>query len=266
MSNGGLVHYPDGRGGIVLANLRFQASEDVPGNAEKKRNALATILRNLDAPFASGKTIIAGARLDYAPIDLSKQANQYRTDRGWFGDASTTFKDLPAGPQTFAGVPFRVYDFPTSPVPTVVMLGGPGVPNNLPDAVRGIPVDRKADALFFLQAARIDQRRSPDELRDKARFELARYVVTYDDGKAIDVPVLSEVDVEDYRQKTPSSLPGANLAWSRPYANSDLSAAAYVQQWTNPRPDVAVKSVDLVHGKDKRGVPALIAITAAKAR
>ena len=268
VSNGTLVHYPSGPGGIVLANLLFKPSEEVPGNAERKRSALATILRNLNAPFASGKTIIAGAKLDYAPVDLSKQANAFRTDRGWFGDPSTTFKDLPTGRQVFAGVPFQVYDFPTSPVPTVVMLGGPGVPNNLPDAVRDIPVNRKAQALFFLQAARIDKRRDEGEIRDRKRPELARYLVTYADGKTEDVPILSEIDVEDYRLKSPSSLPGALLGWSRPYPNSDLSASAYVKTWTNPRPDVPIKSVSLLYGPgpDRRGVPALIAITAASTR
>ena len=29
------------------------------------------------------------------------------------------------------------------------MLGGPGVPNKLPEAVKGIPVQRKANALFY---------------------------------------------------------------------------------------------------------------------
>ena len=158
---GGLVHYPRGKGGIVLCNLKFQDRDDAPGNPEKKRAILAGLLRNLKARFAAGRTIIAGARLAYSPVDLSKQANQFRDERGWFGDKAATFAGLPTGRQTLAGVPFEIYEFPTSPVPTVIMLKGPGVPGSLPDAVAGIPVGRKADALFFLQAARIDRRRSP---------------------------------------------------------------------------------------------------------
>ncbi len=38
---------------------------------------------------------------------------------------------------------------------------------------------------------------------------------------------------------------------------------AYVKQWNNPRPDVPITSLDLVYGKDRRGVPALLAVTAA---
>src|SRR5207245_819995 len=106
---GALLEYPRGDGGIVLCNLLFKEREEVPENAGKKRNILATLLRNLKAPFSGGKTIIAGARLSYQPVDLSKQANQFRGEGGWFGDRKFTFKDLPAGRHTFAGVPFTVH-------------------------------------------------------------------------------------------------------------------------------------------------------------
>jgi len=264
---GGLVEYPRGAGGIVLANLLFKDAEEVPENAGKKRTILGTILRNLKAPFSGGLTVIAGANLDYRPIDLSKQANQYRTDRGWFGDPKFTFKDLPTGRRTFAGVPFEVYDFPTSPVPTVVMLAGANVPNNPAAEVRGIPVGGKADALFFLQAARIDRRRDAQELKEKKAPELARYVVTYADGTTAEVPVRAEVDVDDFKQAAPAALPGAQVAWTRPYDGAGASAVAYAQQWDNPRPDVPIRSIGVVRGAGAdRGVLALIAVTAAAAR
>ena len=263
---GGLMQYVQGPGGIVLCNLNFQANEAVPVNAVKKRTILATVLRNLKAPFTGGQTIIAGAGLSYASIDLARQANQYRNERGWFGDRATTFAAMPTGRQTFAGVTYLVADFATSPVPTVVMLGGPGVPNNLRNEVRDIPVDRKADALFFLQAARIDQRRNRDEIRDKKAFEIARYVVHYADGKTETVPILSEIDVDDYRQASPTPLPGAQVAWTRPYEGTDQSAVAYAKQWDNPRPDAVIRSIDVLPGADRsRGVLALIAVTAATA-
>jgi hypothetical protein len=49
------------------------------------------------------------------------------------------------------------------------------------------------------------------------------------------------------------------------YEGSNESAVAYAKQWNNPRPDVAIKSVDMVYGADRRGVPVLLAITAATA-
>ena len=208
---GAMVEYPQGPGGIVLCNLLFKDNEEVPVNAVKKRAVLATLLNNLKAPFA-GKTVIAGANLDYVPIDLSKQANQFRSERGWFGgDPKFTFAALPIGKQTFAGVGFNVYEFATSPVPTAVMLGGPGVPRNLPERVAGIPVNRKADALFFLHTARIDQPRNDAERKENKRFELAKYVIHYADGKSEELPLGLEIDIDSYKQSgVARALPGAD--------------------------------------------------------
>lgn len=262
---GAMMQYVDRTGGIILCNLRFLQHESVPENELKKKRILSTILRNLKAPFVEGKTIVAGAKMQYHPLDIAKSCNQFRDERGWFGDKSFTFATLPTGRQTFAGVPFQVYDFPTSPVPTVVMLGGRRVPNKLAEEVRGIPIQQKADALFFLHTARIDRRRSPRDLKENKQFELCRYVVTYVDGTTCDIPVIGEVDVEDYRQKVPRVIPGSQLAWVRPYEGTEYSAVAYVKQWNNPRPDVEIKSMALVYGQERRGVPCLIAVTAARA-
>lgn len=264
---GGLMHYERGKGGLVLCNLNFKDTEEVPENVSKKRHILATILRNLKAPFAGGKTIIAGAELAYAPLDISKQATAYRDDRGWFGDRQRTFKELPTGQQRLAGVPYMIYDFATSPVPTVLMLKGERVPHaeQLPESITGIPVGQQADALFFLQTCRLDRRRNPREVRDGKQFELVRYVIHYADGQTAEVPVLAEIDIDDYRQKQVPTLPGAQIAWTRPWEGTQDIATAYAMQWNNPRPEVAIESFDMVYGAERRGVPVLIAVTAAKA-
>ena len=261
---GAMLEYPRGSGGMVLCNLLFKDSETVPINAEKKKTIFATVLRNLKAPFAGGKSVIAGAGLAYTPIDLSKAANQYRDERGWFGDKETTFAALPTGKQKFAGVVYDIYDFKTSPVPTAVMLGANGVPNNLPDHISGIAVNRKADALFFLQAARMDSPRSEQERRENRKFELARYVIHYADGQTVSVPIYAEIDIDSYRQAAPQSLRGAQIAWTKPYGNGQ-TAVAYAKQWNNPRPGVEISSLDFQYGADRRGVPALLAVTAATA-
>ena len=263
---GAMMEYPRGKGGIILCELLFKDKEDVPLNLTKKRNVLATLLGNLKAPFAGGKSIIAGADLDYTPIDIAKQANQYRDERGWFGDKRFTLKDLPTGKQVMAGVPYEIYEFRTSPVPTAIMLGGRGIPNNLKEEVRGIPIGRKADALFFLQAARIDARRNPNEIKKGIVYEMFHYLVTYADGKTEEIPVLAEIDIEDFKQKEPRAIPGAQIAWTKPYENGDVSAVVYSKQWNNPRPDVEIKTLDILYGPQRRGVPALLALTAAKGK
>jgi beta-galactosidase len=237
----------------------------VPLNAIKKRNILQAVLRNLKAPFG-GANVVVGTNVNYTPINFGGFQNkltQYRTNRGWFGDANRTFNALPTGQQKFAGVTFDIYDFATSPVPTAIMLGGDGVPNNPPQEVKGIPIGRKADALFFLHTARIDQRRNNDEIRDGKKFEMACYIVHYADGQSVTIPIYSEIDIENYRQESPRAIPGAMTAWVSKYEGANESAVAYAKQWNNPRPEVPIKSVDMVYGADRRGVPVLLAITAA---
>ena len=263
LKSGGLVEYPRGSGGIVLANLRFKDTEEVPVNAVRKRTVMAAILRNLGAPFGGSKTVIAGARLHCAPIDLSKHATQYRTERGWFGDAKFTLKDLPTGAQKFGGVNYDIYEFKTSPVPTCLMLAGPNLPNPLPQEIKGISVNRRADALFFLHTARVTQRRNRDELKNDVKLEILRYVIHYADGTTETVPVYAEQDVDDFKAKQPQPLPGAQLAWTRPFEGTEYHAAVYAQQWNNPRPDVEIVRVDMRPGASHRGTVALLAVTAA---
>jgi beta-galactosidase len=263
---GGLVHYSKGQGGVVLCNLRFQETERVPINAVKKRAIIATVLRNLKAPFAGGKTIIAGADLEYRPIDIHTKATTYKDERGWFGDRRRTLKALPAGEHVLAGVRFSVYEMPTSPVPQVLMLAGRGVPGDLPQRIEGIPIDATADALFFLQAARVDRARSDRERREGKQVEIAKYVIRYAEGPSVEIPVRAGVEVDHWIQREPRPIAGAQVAWTAPFDESEESAVLYSLQWNNPRPETPIASVDLLPGRDgDRGVPALIAITAVRA-
>jgi hypothetical protein len=121
----------------------------VPANALKKRSVLASILRNLGAPFGGGKTVIAGARLTCTPIDLSKHANQYRTERGWFGDARWTLKDLPVGDAETGRRELRHLRLSRRRRCPPASCSPGRVPGQLPAQVTGIPVNRKADALVL---------------------------------------------------------------------------------------------------------------------
>ena len=267
LNSGGLVHYVKGNGGVVLCNLKFQDTEAVPVNQAKKRTILASLLRNLKAPFSGGKTVLAGANLACTPIDIHTKATTYKDERGWFGDQRRTLKALPPGEHTFGGVKFNIYEMPTSPVPQVLMLGGKGVPGNLPQEITGIPINTQADALFFLHTARLDSPLNDREREEKKQVELCQYVVHYADSQTAEVPVLAEVDIDHFAQREPKAIPGAQIAWTAKFEGSEESAVVYAQQWNNPRPGVEIKSVDLVYGKDKdRGVPVLIAVTAASAQ
>ena len=55
------------------------------------------------------------------------------------------------------------------------------------------------------------------------------------------------------------------LAWTSPYEGTDFHAAAYAKQWSNPRPDVEIRSLDMLPDNSPRGTAAPLAITAARA-
>jgi beta-galactosidase len=218
----------------------------------------------LEAKFSGGNLLVAGAATNqYRSVDLSKFANQYRNERGWFGDQSHTMKDLPFGAQTFANVPFDVYEFKTSPAPNCVMLGGDGVPGNLPEKVE-IPINQLASGLFFLQTARLDRRRTEPELAEGKAIEFAAYVVTYADGSTVRVPIRGQLEVDDYRTEVPKPLPGAVVGWTGKDSSSGKPSTAYMMTWTNPKPAIAIRSVTLTYGPDRFGVPVLLALTLAR--
>ncbi|NLH41634.1 MAG: hypothetical protein GX448_07325, partial [Planctomycetes bacterium] len=64
----------------------------------------------------------------------------------------------------------------------------------------------------------------------------------------------------------PRVLPGAQIAWTASYEGSQEQAVAYAKQWNNPRPDVEIATVDMVYVEKDRGVPVLLAITAARVK
>jgi len=266
---GGMVKYPMGKGGVVLNQLRIMETESVPVNAEKKRTIIGTLLHNLNATFAAGRRELApGEALSYTTIPLGDKCNRLLVGAdGWF--RNTQPRDMvafPRGQNRFAGVDYLVRDFQTSPLPSVVVLNGSGRANikGLPQRVDGIPVGRKADALFFLHT--FNQYRAPDARRDPNPV-VFQYVVHYADGQTADVPVRLGLQVAHWISKDPAGLREATLAWAAPFPNDDSGdqAAVYQMQWDNPRPDVAIESVDLTYGGNgnRYGQPALLAVTAA---
>jgi beta-galactosidase len=263
---GALVKYPMGEGGLILNQLNAKGSEALPVNAQKKQAIVATLLRNLHATFAGGKVLTTG-NLKFQPIPLDDQCNQFLAkDRGWFG-GGRDLAHLPAGVNPLGGVTYAIRDFRTSPVPACVMLAGPGAKGQLPKEVKGLKADCKADVLFFLhtfnRTGEWRPGRGPTETTPPTLF---KYVVHYADGQTADVPVLYGEGVGNWVDKEPRGLKSASVAWAAPFPNdkSEEQAVVYQLQWTNPRPQVQIQSVDMVYGPQgsQYGTPALLAITA----
>jgi beta-galactosidase len=265
---GALVKYPMGKGGVILNQLQIMPTETVPINAQKKQTIVSTILRNLGATFAGGRTLATGD-LKLTPVPFEDQCNQYLTrDRGWF-DPQRDLGHLPAGEQKLAGVTFVLRDFRTSPVPSCIMIAGPGVKGTMPKEFRGLKVGRKADALFFLHAFKRTGDWRPSK-KDDAPPVVFKYVVHYSDGKSADVPVLYGDGADHWISKDPKGLKSAAVAWAGRFPGDDSGdqAVVYSMPWTNPRPDVEIVTIDLTYDQNvggRYGVPAWLGLTAATA-
>ncbi len=263
---GGLVKYPMGAGGVILNQLHAKASEAVPVNAQKKQAIAATLLRNLHATFAGGR-ILTATNLRFRPLPLEERCNQYLTkDRGWF-DGGRDLGHLPIGKQDFCGVAYLIRDFRTSPLPSCVMLAGPGARGQLPSVVKGLKAGCKADVLFFLHAFNRTgewHRQRPEQPAPV----LFKYVVHYADGQTADVLVFYGEGADHWIAHEPAGLNAAALAWAAPFPGdkSHDQAVLYQFSWTNPRPGVTIESIDMVYGPEgaRYGTPALLAVTAAE--
>jgi hypothetical protein len=144
------------------------------------------------------------------------------------------------GMHTAGNVPFQV-----SRAVTLRSYRRP--PLTLPLEANGIPIAHKVTALYFLH---------PGPTHYIGR-EYWRYIVHYADGSAVEVvPVEDAANLHYY---SPYFLPDASeIEGAAPTTGTDIAG---VLRWVNPRPDVAVASVDFRSMDNGQSV--LLGITAA---
>ncbi|MFW5870758.1 MAG: hypothetical protein ACOCVL_03725, partial [Candidatus Sumerlaeota bacterium] len=276
---GGLVRYEFGKGGLFLNQLNILETEANPVNRQKKTAIVKTTLANLGVPFSGQQLVVAGAELEYTPVTIrDEQYNAFldhEREPKWFTDPDhrdATIADLPEGEQRLADILFRINNFFTSPVTSAIMLAGDGSQVKA-ESVPDLKVGQKADALFFLHAyhpSRHLERWQPDPRKGETEPpDLFVYRVRYADGQTAEIPIRWKRDIDDWLMEAPHSLPTAYLAWTSEVEGAENARKAlYAFQWTNPRPDVAIESIEmaLADPESKRwGAPVLLAITAASA-
>lgn len=268
---GAMVRYPRGKGGIFLCQVKLSEKEYMAVNRQKKTTMVKTVLANMGAQFAGGKTLIPGASVSYKPLRLPDTVfNTYisgSNSPAWFASKEKAdLGKLPCGDQTFAAVDYHLQDFATSPIPAAIV---PRVKGKNGYEVLGIPVNAKADALFFLQTASIQRRLDVlREAREAAKGRkilespvMAHYVVHYQGGATVEIPLRIGEEMGQWLLEKPASQPGAALAWTGDVEGSPLKTALYSMQWNNPRPEDLIESVDLVTTLEVPESTALLAIT-----
>ena len=183
-------------------------------------------------------------------VDLSKFYDA-SLDDDWFQHYGHDLQDVPKGVQTLGGVAFDVRG--------LIQLAGTqsldvsGVV--LPEAVRGIPVNRKGRRLHFLQACGWSA---------EVGAKLGDYVVHYADGQTRRAPILYGRNVLDWWARPDQASPSeAQEVWrgSNPATRAiGFSTHLIKYTWENPLPDLEITTIDFVSDVIA-AAPNLVAIT-----
>jgi hypothetical protein len=223
------------------------------------------------APFAAPTpAVLPAAVAPLGPcrlVDLRSFANQQLTDSMLATDHNDLSQLLagaadPQNPErTLGGIPFRLGG--------LVMVGpgetsgGDGVRVPVKPEVDGIPINQKARRLHFLQGTHWHPRNG---------VLIGSYVVNYADGTRVSIPIRYGRDVVDWWTVDNGSSEAAQtrLAWvGNNAAAGGRPIRLFVKSWENPRPQVPIRSVDMVAGSQSPGpeapAPFLVGLTVEKA-
>jgi hypothetical protein len=185
-------------------------------------------------------------------LDLSSAFNSLQTDSLLSGREGHDLSALEHRLQTPEGTSFDLR--------TLVMLtcAASEVAYECPDAVNDIPVRQTCRALHFLHAASWGVSKGT---------VVGEYVINYADGQRLSVPLTFGMNIDDLWARA-----GAAEDYSEPTkvvwrgVNPASKGLGYVLRlfdfrWQNPRPDVAITSIDFKSAMTERA-PFLLAITA----
>lgn len=245
----GIASFPCGKGKVVLEQVRWDDARET--EPVKSLRIPAVVLANLGAEFEiKSVTNAAASQFAYTPIDLGPYMNRLVRDEqagdqigGWTDEGGNDLRDLPDGKQTLRGVPF---DF----VGKCVVLRSPVHMSFVPAEVTGIKIGIRADCLFFLHTSAW----TPEGK------EIMRYVIHYQDGDSVAVPVRSGVHIQDWYAPNLNDLPGAQTGWHgrNPFHEP---VCLYLMKWENPHPEKTISTLDVVSAEG-RAIPILLAVTA----
>ena len=188
------------------------------------------------------------------PISLRPVANRGRSD-GVAGDGKGSFLDtgmndlfaLPAGNLEAPGVTFYLPNHGDNGGQTCVILEGKERPD-YPAETEPVPVSKRVGSLHFLHAA------AWANAADKE--PTLTYEIAYADGEKATLEVRAGVEVGNFDD--PRGSENWKLVWEGENG-AGRRVGVGMTQWQNPRPDVAVKSLQIKSAGN--GVPIVLAIS-----
>ena len=200
-------------------------------------------------------------------VDLRPFANwrltdsMLATDHNDLSQLLAGVADLRNPQRTLGGIPFDLSG--------VILVGpdetssGDGVRVPVSHEVDGIPVNQKARRLHFLQGTHWHPRDGT---------LIGSYIVNYADGTRVPIPIRYGQDVVDWWTVDDNSSVAARtrLAWvGSNGAAGDRPIRLFLESWENPRPQVSIRSVDMVTGSQTPGreapAPFLVGLTVEEA-
>ncbi len=184
----------------------------------------------------------------YALIDLRNYANRTFADSdlqlGWLGlGAENDLSAMPTGRQWLAGIPFDV--IPAGRKQCLVLGKDGDNERAFPVRAWQIPMNVKAKELAFLQTCSRPARFAR-HIYDRQRVnpgKIVRYVVHYADDERAEIALKWNVRISDWNSQLGSAY--GRTGWQGKTASGAI-ARVEVLRWTNPRPEVKIRALDIV--------------------
>ena len=227
--------------------------------SEVERHAAEWLAAHTSASRARAKAFsVDPARVKF--LDLRDAATVPYGDKvaddgqgGWTDQGENCLENAPWGVTDCNGVPFDFIRPDQNGERAAVVLRSTRQPW-LPEAVRGIRADVRAEALWFLHAG---------AFLEPGR-EAFRYVVRYADGTSLALPMRGYVEFDDWWMHGP--VPGGRDAMPcKPGWLNAKSRGFHVWRWENPFPEKTIATIDIESACTKTA-PIVEAITAELAR
>ena len=249
------VDVPVAKGHLLFDTLAWENAFDTEG--ERVIRIVSALALNMDVNIAKPSD---GAS-DYFSVDIAKFANMGYMDEvaedgkgGWLDmgkgqdlrfflinhtgmvGGNGVAEPVPPFPEEnrFCGIPFKLTAPEKNGGKAMIALRSTSRAMKLPDKIQNIPVEQKADQLFFINAA--------NWVPPEKGLVIAKYVMHYNDGTQTEFPLRNGIEINDWF--TPRKPEKAKICWSG--STVEYPVGLFLTEWENPFPAKVIKSIDIV--------------------
>ncbi|HEY3321867.1 MAG TPA: hypothetical protein VGP72_15470 [Planctomycetota bacterium] len=167
--------------------------------------------------------------LDLKPIVNMRWQDEKSGDGrgGWTDQGDTDMRGIEVGTRTFFGIPFEIIDPVKNDGKSELTLQSKKFRSGPASAT--VNVGTKARSIYFLHASAW------------TGGHMATYVVSYDDGTTVEIPIRAKEEICDWWGATHG--PKYRVAFLMPNLKTD-AVGLVVFGWDNPNPDKTIKSIE----------------------